>query len=75
MIKNILGVVILVKNCLSDSYSDTTSLSRTFYGEKDLRTKMHCKKIVVQYFTFLGKEHYHEGMFHLVKGWISDCYC
>jgi hypothetical protein len=23
----------------------------------------------VQYFTSLGKEHYHEGMFKLVKQW------
>jgi hypothetical protein len=27
----------------------------------------HCKKKVVQYFTSLGKEHYHEGKFSLVK--------
>jgi hypothetical protein len=27
------------------------------------------KKIVVQYFTSLGKENYREGMFKLVKRW------
>jgi hypothetical protein len=30
---------------------------------------MHCKKTVVQYITSLGKKHYCEEMFELVKQW------
>jgi hypothetical protein len=48
--------------------STSSSYSRTFYQEKDLRTK-RIARTVVQYFTSLGKEPYCEGMFKLVKRW------
>jgi hypothetical protein len=31
--------------------------------------KKHCQKVVAQYFTSLGKVHYRQGVFKLVKQW------
>jgi hypothetical protein len=45
---------------------------RTFHQEKDLRTRMHCKNTVVQYFTSIGKEHDHKGLFKLLKQWKNN---
>jgi hypothetical protein len=47
---------------------------KNFLSRKSLRTKTHCKKTVVQYFTSLGKEHYLEGIFiNLQNNEMSEC--
>jgi hypothetical protein len=42
---------------------------KNFLLGKGFENQNSLQKTVAQYFTTLGKEHYHEGMFKLVKRW------
>jgi histone-lysine N-methyltransferase SETMAR len=42
---------------------------KNFLSRKRFEDQNTLQKTVVQYFTSLGREHYHEGMSKLVKRW------
>jgi hypothetical protein len=42
---------------------------KNFLSGKRFEDQNTLQKTVVQYFKSLGKEHYHEGMFKLLKWW------
>jgi hypothetical protein len=52
---------------LAPSYFYLFGPFKNFLSGKRFQDQRTLQKIVVQYFTSLGKEHYHEGMFKLVE--------